>query len=151
VRQAVEVAIRMTRSLVCERTTVEIAVPRDLCAAVEEATVIRAVIHLVMNAAEAFPTASPVTNRIRVSAAPIEDGIGLDVSDNGAGVSAEMLPRLFQPFATSKRRGLGLGLVVARSLLRRSGGDLELLGTGPDGTTFRCRLPDAQSTGVGTS
>jgi C4-dicarboxylate-specific signal transduction histidine kinase len=143
VRAAVEAAVRMTRSLVCERATVEIAIPRDLCAMVEETTLIRTVAHLVMNAAEAFPTASPLKNRIRLNAARSEDGIGLDVSDNGAGVPPEILPRLFQPFTTSKRTGLGLGLMVGRSLLRQLGGDLELLDSGPEGTTFRCLFPEA--------
>jgi two-component system, NtrC family, C4-dicarboxylate transport sensor histidine kinase DctB len=149
VRAAAEAAVRLTRSLVCDRATVEIAIPRDLCATVEETTVIRAVMHLMLNASEAFPTASPLKNRIRVNGARIEDGIGLDVSDNGGGVPPEILPRLFQPFTTSKRRGLGLGLVVGRSLLRQSGGDLELLDSGPDGTTFRCLLPEARFDGNG--
>lgn len=67
--------------------------------------------------------------------------VTIDVADNGCGVSAPMLDRLFEPFATSKGRGLGLGLVVARALVRRARGDLDLVATGPDGTVFRCTLP----------
>ncbi len=65
--------------------------------------------------------------------------VTIDVADNGCGVSAPMLDRLLS--ATSKGRGLGLGLVVARALVRRARGDLDLVATGPDGTVFRCTLP----------
>ena len=50
--------------------------------------------------------------------------------------------KLFTPFEGSSRRGgTGLGLVIARDIMRSHGGDLELASTGPSGTMFRLILP----------
>ena len=64
------------------------------------------------------------------------------MADNGPGLPDKARERLFQPFAGSVRRGgTGLGLVIARDILRAHRGDITLLETGPDGTTFRLDLP----------
>jgi C4-dicarboxylate-specific signal transduction histidine kinase len=140
-RAAVSAAVRLTRTLVCERATVEVAVPADLVVAVDDGTVIRLLMHLIINAADAFTTRQALASRIRVSGRRAPSGVAIDVADNGPGVPEEVRPRLFQPFTTSKAGGLGLGLVVARSLARRAGGDVELVTTGPEGTVFRLTLP----------
>ena len=79
---------------------------------------------------------------VRVSAR-LEDGrIIIDVADDGPGLSDKARGRLFQPFAGSARDGgTGLGLVIARDIMRAHGGDIELVETGPGGTTFRMLLP----------
>jgi C4-dicarboxylate-specific signal transduction histidine kinase len=66
----------------------------------------------------------------------------LHVEDSGAGLSPEILERLFEPFTTSKPDGMGLGLTISRSLMRAQGGDLcyersAALG----GAAFSIRLP----------
>jgi signal transduction histidine kinase len=73
------------------------------------------------------------------------DGASLiRIVDNGPGVPERMRDRLFQPFATSARPdGSGLGLAIARELAQGHGGDLTLVDTGPQGTTFELRLPGA--------
>lgn len=54
------------------------------------------------------------------------DRVCLHVDDRGPGVSAESLPRVFEPFFTTRARGHGLGLAIARSLARAHGGDVTL-------------------------
>ena len=66
----------------------------------------------------------------------------VDVADNGPGVQQAVTAQLFRPFATGGRPGgAGLGLAIARDLVRNHGGDIALAETGPSGTTFRFTLP----------
>jgi len=89
--------------------------------------------NLLSNAAEADAT------RLALSIQQESDRIHLDVEDNGGGVPAEVQPRLFEPFVTSKGRGKGsgLGLHICKTLLRSTGGDIVLARPGPGGTRFR--------------
>jgi two-component system C4-dicarboxylate transport sensor histidine kinase DctB len=68
--------------------------------------------------------------------------VRLSVSDDGPGVPAELRDTLFQPFVTSKREGIGLGLAIARDIMRQLGGDL-LHEDIPDGTRFTMTMPAA--------
>jgi signal transduction histidine kinase len=71
----------------------------------------------------------------------------IDMSDNGTGIPEPALKQLFEPFARKGRAGgTGLGLAIARELARGHGGDVILLRTGPEGTTFRITIPDANGT-----
>ncbi|MXP10583.1 sensor histidine kinase [Pseudoblastomonas halimionae] len=60
------------------------------------------------------------------------------VTDNGAGVPPESAALIFRPFHTTKPEGSGIGLSLARQIVRGHGGSLELVGADP--TTFRVRL-----------
>ncbi len=64
----------------------------------------------------------------------------IDVVDDGPGIPAEVRPRLFQPYATFRRGGMGLGLAIARKILLDHGGELELLPS-EQGAAFRLCLP----------
>ncbi len=66
----------------------------------------------------------------------------IDVVDNGPGIPPQVQDKLFSPFAGSATEGgTGLGLVIAREVMRAHGGDVNLVKTGPDGTTFCLELP----------
>jgi signal transduction histidine kinase len=66
----------------------------------------------------------------------------IDVEDNGPGVPEAVAAQLFRPFTTGGRAGgAGLGLCIARDLVRAHGGDIVLAKTGTTGTTFRFTLP----------
>lgn len=93
-----------------------------------------------------------VQNAVRASAAgqaicieltEVDGEIHLTVADQGAGIPAELLPRLFTPGASGSQ-GTGLGLAISRLLARQMEGDLELVATGAGGTTFRTRIPIAK-------
>jgi CheY-like chemotaxis protein len=69
------------------------------------------------------------------------------VGDNGEGVSPEIAPRLFRPFATTKgHRGTGLGLYISRQIAREAGGDLALVSAPGSGARFSLSLPLAPAT-----
>ena len=75
----------------------------------------------------------------------LRDGarIVVDVSDNGGGIDPAVRPRLFQPYATTRKigEGMGLGLAISRKIMLDHDGDLELLRSSAAGTTFRMTLP----------
>lgn len=72
------------------------------------------------------------------------DQVRLRVSDNGPGVPAELRADLFEPLASSKLRGLGLGLPIARALARAMGGDVVLEGEAP-ASSFVLSLPRGET------
>ena len=74
--------------------------------------------------------------------------VTLDFIDDGPGLTPRARERLFQPFAGSTRAGgSGLGLVIARDIMRAHGGDIALLRSGEGGTTFRLTFPARRRSG----
>ncbi|MFO1079771.1 MAG: HAMP domain-containing sensor histidine kinase [Reyranellaceae bacterium] len=95
----------------------------------------RVFINLGRNAFEAGATT------VTVSARAMGDKLLVDVADDGPGVPSEVASRIFQPFVTGGRiGGGGLGLAIARDLVRLHGGDIVLAETSGGGTTFRFTL-----------
>ena len=80
--------------------------------------------------------------RIQVATARFGDALGLVVSDNGVGMSADFIRRsLFQPFQTTKAHGLGIGLYHCRKIVEAHGGRVEVESEEGRGSTFRVLLP----------
>lgn len=79
---------------------------------------------------------------IRLRGAPIAGGLVLEIEDDGPGVPPELRETLFEPFATARPGGLGLGLTLAAQIVAAHGGHLRLLTERPR-TTFCCELPEA--------
>jgi len=104
-------------------------------------------VNLLLNARDALSALPPdVTRRIVISALRDEAAgvVRLCVADNGGGVTAAMVPRLFEPFQTTKGpdKGTGLGLSICRGLLKARGGDIAHH-NGAEGAIFTVTLPDA--------
>jgi signal transduction histidine kinase len=96
----------------------------------------RVFVNLGRNAFEAGATT--VTVRSHANGGYFE----IDVADNGPGVPQAVAAQIFRPFATGGRAGgAGLGLAIARDLVRIHGGDIALAETSAAGTTFRFTLP----------
>jgi two-component system C4-dicarboxylate transport sensor histidine kinase DctB len=75
----------------------------------------------------------------------VNDMVSVEVADSGPGVNPAVRDRLFEPYATTRGlgEGMGLGLAISKKILLDHGGDLELADTSPRGTTFRLTLPAA--------
>ncbi len=108
----------------------------------------RVVFNLVLNAVQAVPASAEV--RVRVAPANGADLPGevvmeaprlLRVSDRGPGVSAEVLPRLFEPFVTGRPGGTGLGLAIVQRAVQAHRGLIFCDSARGKGTTFTVYLP----------
>lgn len=95
--------------------------------------------NLVLNARDAIASAGSI--RVRVGRE--DDGVVLDVTDDGAGMGEEQLGRALEPYFTTKplERGTGLGLSTVHGLVAAAGGRVELRSSPGVGTTVRVWLP----------
>jgi signal transduction histidine kinase len=119
-------------------------VPADLQIDADPEQLFRIVLNLVRNAEEAVN--GKAAGEIHVSASRNGRRVLIHVADNGSGIPEKVRERLFQPFAGSASAGgSGLGLVISRDLARAHGGDVSLVSTGPQGTTFRIEIPDREN------
>lgn len=106
-------------------------------------------VNLLANAVDA--TAMAAERRIRVVGWKEGSGEGarvlVTVSDTGSGIAPEIAPHLFEPFATSKPpgAGLGLGLMISRRIVGAFGGTLTAQGNAEGGATFRIELPACEA------
>lgn len=83
-------------------------------------------------------------NEVILRTSTAEDGsVMISVIDRGAGVSEEAAADIFQPFSTHKRKGLGLGLSISRSIVTAHGGQLDYHNNTSAGATFFLTLPQS--------
>jgi signal transduction histidine kinase len=109
--------------------------------ALADADQVRIVIgNLVRNAYDAMEGAGALT--IRGEA--VGEHVRLTVTDTGPGVPPELMARIVEPLYSTKARGLGLGLAIARSILDRHRGRLEVASPPGQGATFTVTLPAAR-------
>ncbi len=100
----------------------------------------QAITHLLQNAIEASPDGDPVELSVRVAG----EAVSIDVIDRGIGMSPEFVrTQLFQPFASTKAGGFGIGAYEARALVQAMNGRLEVESREGEGTRFRIVLPAA--------
>src|SRR5256885_8152066 len=99
------------------------------------------VVNLLSNAVDARRAISP-RGELTVDTWCEGARVSVAVEDNARGVAAEMVPRLFRPFATTKaRRGTGLGLYISRQIARAAGGGMGLESPPGEGGRFVLSLP----------
>ena len=93
--------------------------------------------NLVLNALDAIARGG----KLEVAAAATPGGVQLTVADTGKGIAPGILPRLFEPFATDKETGLGLGLVVSKRIVEDHGGTIRGANRPSGGAEFVVQLP----------
>jgi signal transduction histidine kinase len=67
------------------------------------------------------------------------------VKDSGPGIAPESLDQVFEPFYSTKPKGLGIGLAITRSIIEAHGASLEILGNKPRGTIVAITLPISET------
>jgi signal transduction histidine kinase len=109
-------------------------------------------LNIVTNAAQAIDKP-----RGRIAVTTRRDGmdhVAIEIADNGKGITADSIPRIFDPFYTTKEpgQGTGLGLSIAYKIVSEHGGRIDVKSEVGTGTTFTVRLPirpPAQSPAAG--
>jgi PAS domain S-box-containing protein len=145
-------AIEQASPLIEERRhRLEVAVPDTLAVHGDAGRLAQVVSNIVTNAAKYTEPGG----RITVEAARDGEEVRLHMRDTGAGISAEMLPRVFETFTQGRQRsdraqgGLGLGLAIVKNLVEAHGGSVSLHSDGPGrGTECIVRLPAAPQDAV---
>jgi signal transduction histidine kinase len=98
----------------------------------------RVVINLGRNAIQAMPEGGKLVINGRVN----EPGwVSLSLTDTGCGMSEETMTQLFEPLFTTKAKGIGLGLVIVKTLVEGNGGTIEVDSEEGKGSTFTVKLP----------
>jgi len=100
-------------------------------------------LNLLVNAAQAIPDGDADNNQISVTIDVVEHDVLVTIRDTGAGIAAEHLPHIFEPFYTTKPvgSGTGLGLAIARQTVTDHHGRIEFDSKPGTGTTVRVYLP----------
>jgi len=103
------------------------------------------VLNLLMNAFDAIAEGKSESRGVTIKVAPEKAGwVAVAVSDSGAGIDPSVANRLFEPFVTTKKEGMGLGLLVTRSIVESHGGRIWATPNPDRGTTFTFTLPVAE-------
>ncbi len=136
-----------------ERITIKTDLQPDLPAITgDENQLEQAFLNIVINAWHAMPSggtltlrsrSAPADDRRRLGARPAPPGVEVIIADTGIGIPAEHLPRIFDPFFSTKGvgRGTGLGLAITRRIVEDHHGSIQVASEVGRGTTFTIRLP----------
>jgi PAS domain S-box-containing protein len=124
-------------------------VPADVPNTMGDAIQIEQVLlNLVRNAMDAVVELEETRRHIFLSAQKQRDGwLTMEIRDRGRGCPADMADRLFEPFVTSRKEGLGIGLSISQGIVEAHGGRLWLAKNSKTGAVFRFTLPTASSSG----
>jgi two-component system, NtrC family, sensor histidine kinase HydH len=138
-----EVVRRSLEAFTRETSRRGIAVAVDVPAALprvqaDEALLGQVLNSVVANALDAMPQAGSLS--VRAESDSWRRQIKLTIADTGIGIPAERIEQVFTPFHTSKPKGMGVGLSLARRIIRRFGGDITIKSREGDGTTVIIQL-----------
>jgi two-component system sensor kinase FixL len=123
-----------------DKVEVVIDIPVSLPPVLADGTQLQIVFgNLLRNARDAMPGGG----RLTIEAREVEGTIELAIRDTGVGIPREDLTRIMEPLYSTKARGLGLGLAIARAILDKCQGSLRASSEVGEGSTFTVRLPAA--------
>lgn len=144
--QMVAAAVACVRPL-AEGREVELVVdvPPDAMLSVDPQAFRGALHNVLQNAVQACPVEGVVTLRV----ASVGGGREISVVDTGSGMPPEVLAQIFRPFYTTREKGTGLGLPLARRIVERHGGRLTVQSTLGEGTTVHFWFPDRPDAPLG--
>ena len=120
------------------RIDVELALQdQPLIVTVNKTRIEQILVNLIVDATEAMPKGG----KLMIAARELDGRVVVEIGDTGTGIAADVLPRIFDAFFTTRVEGTGLGLPVVKEIVESYGGKLEVDSTLGIGTTFRFDLP----------
>ena len=128
----------MSRSAIELHVSIPDDIPEVACS---QSDLEQVFLNLLTNAREA----TPYGGRIVVTVSSSDGIVEISIADTGCGISVEDLPRVLEPFFTTKPHGSGLGLSICRSLLWEVDGTLTIRSVPGNGTDIRVAVPQAVS------
>jgi two-component system sensor kinase FixL len=121
--------------------SLQFALGDDIFAPVDPLQIQQVLIILLKNALEAVQEAK--RPEIRVATSVTDGDVVVDVDDTGCGIPPDLLPTIFDSFASSKADGLGMGLSISRTIVEAHGGRISAANRAGGGASFRMTLPTA--------
>lgn len=106
----------------------------------DEPSIRATTLNLVLNAIQAMPAGGHLT----ISTSRSGDKLLLSIRDTGSGMTADQIKQIFEPFNTTKSRGLGLGMPYAQKIIREHGGQIIVESQPGQGTEVRIELPGVE-------
>jgi signal transduction histidine kinase len=106
----------------------------------DEEQLTQVILNLTLNAAQAMPQGGDVW----LAATQVNDGISIQVRDQGPGIPQENIDKIFDPFFTTKDTGTGLGLSVVHQIVTQHGGTVTVTRNQDKGTTFTLFFPQSR-------
>jgi signal transduction histidine kinase len=136
-QQLVEKVIGLNREALSARGAVCTYIPEepDLLVYADEAQISRILINLIKNALQAGAKQISISGRM-----DREDEVVLRVSNDGEPIPVAAQEQIFVPFYTTKKDGSGIGLSLARQIMRQHNGSIDLVGSDAAGTVFELRF-----------
>jgi signal transduction histidine kinase len=139
-REIVEQAIELVRARArLQRVDLSVELPSEPARAkVDRGQLCTVLVNLLINALDSMPQGGQLRTDLVICSGT---GIRIEVADTGAGISTEMVGRLFTPFASSKPTGTGLGLSISQRILVEHGGHITGANRPQGGASFTITLP----------
>jgi signal transduction histidine kinase/ActR/RegA family two-component response regulator len=142
VNAALATAVALARGQAEQRARLEVSLSPMPLVVASEGKLGQVFLNLLVNATQAIRAGDAHAQRIHVSTRTDDRGWAVvEISDTGCGIAPDELRQIFDPFYTTKREGMGLGLSICQGIVTGCGGALEVESEVDRGTTFRVLLP----------
>jgi two-component system, LuxR family, sensor kinase FixL len=122
--------------------------PRAVFVLADKVQIQQVLLNLMRNAIEAMEDCERRELVVATALAP-DDMVEISVTGTGSGISPEVNAQLFQPFITTKRHGIGVGLSISRTIVEAHGGSIAPRPNPQGGTVFSFTLPAVTKEEVG--
>ena len=145
VRQLIEKTIKLVHSEIPADVSIEVDIAEGVVAQLDTRRMSQALINLLMNAIQSMEgCGGQVTVRALLNSD--QHQLIIEVADEGCGIDAKTIPRVFDPFFSTKDvdRGTGLGLYVTYGIIKKHNGDITVSSQSGSGTKFVITLPTEQ-------
>jgi signal transduction histidine kinase len=144
VRQLVEEVLQLTRNLTPTDASIAIDIPDGLQIDVDRQRFQQVLINLLQNAAGVISAGGQIRIKARRKTAADGGGTVITVEDNGPGIAPENMPRIFDPFFSTKPvgKGTGLGLFIVHEIVSQHGGTVSVNSEPGQGCRFNIHIPD---------